>query len=1300
MTSNVSLLFLNVNTLSHRLDELSTLLVNAGLPLPPSFPRLFAFVETGRGQCKPLPSYAWISLDGPDSNGHGGCALYYHDSFAVTLLPASSTFDPEPTKPHHTRSTSILWCRVRPPGPSNSTFLLGIIYVPPQNNQDGNYSMRQVTASITAVTSDRGNRGLPLLLVGDFNARHTDWGDDNGGHNINSGSRHLASYIDNRSLHILNSHHIPGIATHSNPQHSSIIDLAITSDPALVLHMDMGWKHRFSSDHHPLTLTLRHTLAADSPPPPDSTRLHWRHNEHADVWQAALPSAMRTVFIPLLPRFLVLRQPLPHGVTPQHIIDRLCHRFEHAFLTVCQEEVGTKIVTAAPHANRWWSQAAVLPAYRAVVQARRQHAHRRTPTSLAAYKLQQQVWRVTVKQAKKQSWTALCDKVNQADAKQRWTAVARSQPSSFSPLASIPDGQGKLPSDLLGSLNNLCAAFVSEAIPPPPPVTTTIHQYRNLKQWTHPTQSTLPPHASDSWTFTTNAVAAQCRYQNIHSAPGADNILPAFLRHAGRLVHAILSLIFTFSWQHAVLPQSWTEANVMALYKGAADAARGKPAGSRASASSYRPISMTSIIIRTFEHLVHKRLITELESRDFFSPLQFGFRVGHTTADAINYLLSTVRRVCRRDSHYTDGQGTARRHKMPCPVVFLDIKKAFDRVWHPMLLSYLHDASITGRAWRWIRAFLSRRRIRTVQLTTCSSWHTIQYGVPQGAVLSPLLFLIFINPVLLRIIQECPLVSPLAFADDGTLAPCIIERNPAIIAAHNHRRSLLHLPAAVVVERKFDLQHYLNQLQNALTILDQWCEESRVRFGQDKTKMVVFCGAQGGVDMSRFTSFSLCGFNIGLTSHYTYLGVVLHNKLSWELHLGKALSTARRISSHITRLTLAATTAHYPSVRTLVLCLLLPSFAYGIAFWGRDMSDHNLRRLNSALTQPLRRCLCLPRTTHQTGVLVEANCPSIGAWLQRELLLLYSRFHGLSPQHPSKIMHTLDTTQRLPPAHAAHHILEEGKYIYTSRYVQLILLPRLGRHLQPFIQHHSPPNHPMRTVLAAAPALRPDGSNPFAFLSCLTATGTGRRTQLQQHLNPPGHLQEVEQWTDSALPSLTPIRIRSLPMWSTHYEWRHPLDAEHKTDAPLLHCKQYPRPTHFLGLEPHPISQLRTRFRARRNFTGEHHRQLENKAASAACTHSVCQSQQPQPDDTVEHILLNCPRHAIIRNTLLAAFRAATTPHAVLTLSFILGEAVDTMILTKANTAHYSLLLNLSATFLRDVDRERQAAHLVAFKPP
>jgi len=84
----------------------------------------------------------------------------------------------------------------------------------------------------------------------------------------------------------------------------------------------------------------------------------------------------------------------------------------------------------------------------------------------------------------------------------------------------------------------------------------------------------------------------------------------------------------------------------------------------------------------------------------------------------------------------------------------------------------------------------------------------------------------------------------------------------------------------------------------------------------------------------------------------------------------------------------------------------------------------------------------------------------------------------------------------------------------------------------------------------------------------------------------------------------------------------------------------------------------------------------------------------------VEHILLHCPRHDTIRTILLNALRAATTPHSHLTLPFILGEAVDVAVVTKGAKARYSHLLHISATFLQHVDVERQAAHLVAFKPP
>ena len=103
--------------------------------------------------------------------------------------------------------------------------------------------------------------------------------------------------------------------------------------------------------------------------------------------------------------------------------------------------------------------------------------------------------------------------------------------------------------------------------------------------------SALPSHESDDWTFTPADVEEQCTYQHTDSAPGCDAIPPILLKHAGKSLYAALSSIFTYSWRYAVLPQQWTEANVMALYKGK---------GARSEPASYRPISMTSIIIRTF----------------------------------------------------------------------------------------------------------------------------------------------------------------------------------------------------------------------------------------------------------------------------------------------------------------------------------------------------------------------------------------------------------------------------------------------------------------------------------------------------------------------------------------------------------------------------------------------------------------------------------------------------------------------------------------------------------------------------
>jgi hypothetical protein len=1035
--------------------------------------------------------------------------------------------------------------------------------------------------------------------------------------------------------------------------------------------------------------------------------MRWRQHENPDLWQESLPLAMDSLFSPLLARFSALNHPVQHAGTAQQRVDTLYRLFERTFTNVCFGVVGTKLASNRCHA--WWKQPGVAQLYRNVTAARR--VLQATPLTApnrpalrAALNQHRAALRRAIQDAKQAAWADLCDSIQQKDSKKRWQAVHRTDPSPFSPLNSIPDAAGHLPHDLTASLDNLAAAFVSEATPPPAPIPVTVQRYADVLSWTHPTQSTLPPHASDTWTFSPSMVRNQCRYQHIQSAPGPDCILPAFLRYAGRTVHIILSLFYNFSWRHAVLPQAWTEANVMALYKGAAAAARGKPAGCRAQASSYRPISMTSIVIRTFEHLIHRRLSADLEQRGFFHPQQFGFRTGRTTADAINSLLSIIRRTNQREYRYTDDQGISRRHQMPCPVLFLDIKKAFDRVWPEQLLRCLVDAGITGRAWHWIRSFLSHRRIRTTQLDTCSNWHHIGFGVPQGCVLSPFLFLVYINPVLDQLSANCPRICPLAFADDGVLAPAIIERNPYRIALQRHRQ---RLPATAPVERAFDLDRYLTDLSKALTILDAWCNTARVRFGADKTQLVVFCGAQNLDDAlhPRLASFRLCGFTISIATSYVYLGVTLHQKLSWLPHATRALAVARRESQRITRLIRGATTNHFAATRSLVLGLLLPSFAYGIAFWGRDLTATALARFDTALAQPLRRLLHLPPTTCKLGVLTESNCPSTAAWTTRELLLLYHRLCSLPYHNPAREVHELDLRQHSDKPHLA---LETTKTITTSRYVQLLCLPRATAKLRPYLEQHAPQADKMRNALLPLPYL-PDPT--FDYLEDLdTQQGTQRRIHLQSKLSA-DRLQLATQWAADAIARLSPDTIRRLTPWLTHQEWQPPDRRPHQSEAPLVACLPYPRRSLYLSIDPPSTMTLRARLRARRALTEEHRHRLEKPAIGPACspycTYPGCQQQQPQqhagtlPVDSVEHILLYCPRHAQIRNSLLTAIRAASSiPSATLSVPLLLGEVTDLPLPPGGRRARHNSLLHLTATYYRDVDGQRQRDALRPFEPP
>jgi hypothetical protein len=266
-------------------------------------------------------------------------------------------------------------------------------------------------------------------------------------------------------------------------------------------------------------------------------------------------------------------------------------------------------------------------------------------------------------------------------------------------------------------------------------------------------------------------------------APGSDGVDARFIKHSPEAARRLLLDLFNFSWAHGVVPSSWREASVCPIPKpGNAD---------RTDKDNYRPISLTSVTCKLFERMILRRLMEHVGHR--LSSLQFGFRPRHSTVDALLRLQHRIFKAFEAKKFLTVG--------------FLDIRKAFDKTWHDGLLHKLFRIGVQGNAWRWCRAFLADRRIRVVQDDLATGWHRISAGVPQGSVLSPFLFLVFINDI----VDACQdRAEVLLYADDVALVP---------------------LENGTAGDRKL-ARVFLN--------LDIWSQRWRVQFNAKKSKLLAF----------------------------------------------------------------------------------------------------------------------------------------------------------------------------------------------------------------------------------------------------------------------------------------------------------------------------------------------------------------------------------------------------------------------------------------------------------------------------
>lgn len=339
------------------------------------------------------------------------------------------------------------------------------------------------------------------------------------------------------------------------------------------------------------------------------------------------------------------------------------------------------------------------------------------------------------------------------------------------------------------------------------------------------------------------------------------------LKNISPSLSPILCALFSQSLTSHTIPHDWRVARVVPIFK----------SGDRSLPLNYRPISLTNTICKLLEHVIYTQIINYLEEHSIIFKQQHGFRKG--------YSCDTQLAGFAHDLHSALDSG------FQVDAIFLDYSKAFDRVPHHRLILKLTQLNIHPDIISWIKEFLSHRTQYTVVNNSHSTYVNVTSGVPQGSVLGPLLFLIYINDLPNNVSSRIRL-----FADD-----CVLYRN----ISSNTDRELL---------------------QSDLDSINTWCSTWLMSLNESKTKLMSFTQRSARIP----TSYALNNVEIELATTYKYLGIHFQSDLAWHYHTDVILAAANRSLGFIKHSLKNAP----PHIRKLAyVTLVRPKIEYASAIW-------------------------------------------------------------------------------------------------------------------------------------------------------------------------------------------------------------------------------------------------------------------------------------------------------------------------------------------------------------------------------
>ena len=371
---------------------------------------------------------------------------------------------------------------------------------------------------------------------------------------------------------------------------------------------------------------------------------------------------------------------------------------------------------------------------------------------------------------------------------------------------------------------------------------------------------------------------------------GYDNIPMSIIKRSICSVSSPLTHIVNLSITHGIVPDELKIARVVPMFK----------SGDKALFSNYRPISVLPCFSKFLERIIYNRIINYLNDFDVLCDNQYGFRKNRSPSLALVDLCDKISSAFDRKEHAIG--------------VFLDLSKAFDTVNHDILFDKLNHYGIRGLALEWVKSYFSVRTQFVEFNNVTSAPQGISCGVPQGSILGPLFFILYVNDL-----NNASLLDAILFADDTNL-----------FISHN------------------DPVYLTNTLNRELNKLSTWFAANRLSLNLAKTNFMVFKPWQ------KKQSFEFQLFineqPILRVSETMFLGVLLDDNLTWKSHISL---TANKLSKSIGIIHKSRFFLSTHSLRTLYNSMILPYLYYCNLAWAGTYKS-NLQRIVTLQKRALR----------------------------------------------------------------------------------------------------------------------------------------------------------------------------------------------------------------------------------------------------------------------------------------------------------------------------------------------------------